>query len=161
MPGKGLLRCAVFKGSIYLQDGEEVLHNKASGIVTGVSVNKDIIDMGGGDGTDILRGGSGADKFLFDSAPGAGNVDVIDDFSVAEDFILLERDFFVSPPYGELASNGFVIGTAAKDTATRVIYDDATGKLFFDEDGTGAKDAVQIAILDAHLALKASHFFIV
>ena len=62
---------------------------------------------------------------------------------------------------GALNANAFVTGTAAQDADDRIIYDSATGKLFFDADGSGAGAAVLFATLDAGLALTASDFTVI
>ncbi len=60
-----------------------------------------------------------------------------------------------------LSSKAFVFGAVAADSSDRIIYDDATGALYFDADGSGAGAQVQFAQLDAHLALTNRDFLIV
>jgi Ca2+-binding RTX toxin-like protein len=48
---------------------------------------------------------------------------------------------------GTLLETQFVLGTAAADTSDRFIYNQSTGALFFDIDGTGATAKIQIATL--------------
>ncbi len=45
----------------------------------------------GGAGRDLLTGGAGADAFVFNAAPGAGQVDRVADFVAADDTIWLDR----------------------------------------------------------------------
>jgi Ca2+-binding RTX toxin-like protein len=63
---------------------------------------------------------------------------------------------------GALSAAAFdVVGVAPAATAsTRITYDQATGVLSYDADGTGAGAAVQIAIVGTttHPALTASDF---
>ncbi|MFZ1483225.1 MAG: S8 family serine peptidase, partial [Paracoccaceae bacterium] len=47
-------------------------------------------------GNDTLLGGAGADTFVFDSALGAGNVDAISGYVVADDIIHLEHAIFTA-----------------------------------------------------------------
>ena len=99
---------------------------------------------------------------MFDSAPGVGNVDTITDFSTVYDRIGLENAVFTAfAAAGNLASSAFVKGTKAADASDRVIYDSATGKVFYDSDGTGAAAAVHIATLGTGLNVTYQDFFIV
>ena len=61
---------------------------------------------------------------------------------------------------GALQPKRFVVGTQAGDADDRLIYDDATGKLFFDADGTGAGEKQLIARLSGAPALSAGDFFV-
>ncbi|WP_028105015.1 beta strand repeat-containing protein [Pseudoduganella violaceinigra] len=115
----------------------------------------------GGTGADILTGGADNDTFVFDTAPNA--VDSITDFnasgSVASgDTIELSAAVFTalaSTAGNTLAASEFAAldGGAASDVvggAVRVIYDSATGNLYYDSDGLGAANRT----LMAHLALE-------
>lgn len=112
----------------------------------------------GGAGNDRLEGGLGADTFVFNAPVGAGNIDTINDFNVADDVIHLSRATF-NVGAGTLAAGAFVIGSAAADTDDRIIYNSTTGALLYDADGNGAGAAVQIATLATGLALTNDDFF--
>lgn len=101
----------------------------------------------GGLGADKLSGGSGVDHFVFDSVPGAGNVDELIGFNVGTDKIVLDHSIFSSMGPGQLGASAFVAGTAALDGQDRVIYDHTTGNLFYDDDGTGPHSQVLLAHL--------------
>ena len=105
----------------------------------------------GGSGNDILTGGSGADRFFFDTGLDAGsNVDRITDFSAPDDTIQLDRTVFTAiVTNGTLASAAFFTGTTAHDADDRIIYDAATGRIFYDSDGTGAAAPVLFAEVGA------------
>ena len=117
--------------------------------------------LDGKGGNDILQGLNGGDLFAFTTTLGSGNVDTIVDFSVVDDRILLENAVFTGLGGGDLASGAFVIGAAAQDADDRIIYDSATGALYFDADGNGAGAAVQFAMLSTGLALTASDFLVI
>ncbi|MGF9758344.1 hypothetical protein AAII07_24385 [Microvirga sp. 0TCS3.31] len=52
------------------------------------------------------------------------------------------------------------IGKSAKDADDRLVYDKATGALYYDADGNGAGEAIQFAQLKAGAALSADCFII-
>ena len=115
----------------------------------------------GGGGADILTGGAGADRFVFDTALAADNVDDIRDFTVGTDLLLLDDDVFTALKAGRLGEGRFHAGAAAHDADDRLIFDAKTESLFYDADGTGAGAQVKIATLDKVAALSASDFLIV
>jgi len=118
--------------------------------------------IAGGDGRDELFGGGGTDRFLFDTAPNAAsNMDVVTDFNVTDDTIVLENAVFTALAAGPLAADRFVVGTAALDGNDNVIYNAANGALLYDADGNGAGAAVQFAQAAAGLALTANDFLVV
>ena len=54
----------------------------------------------------------------------------------------------------------FWIGAGAHDSGDRVVYNSDNGKLYFDADGSGHKQAVLIAILKNNLMLSHKDFII-
>jgi Ca2+-binding RTX toxin-like protein len=120
--------------------------------------------INGGDGDDEMTGLGGQDSFLFNTALSEDfNIDVITDFNVADDTIRLDDDIFTS---GLLAGNSvagsqFVIGAAALDAGDRIMYNSATGAVYYDSDGTGAAAQIQFAQLSPGLALTNSDFLVV
>ena len=112
--------------------------NASGNIVRGNNGNNVI---GGGDGDDELTGLGGQDSFLFDTPLDAAvNLDVITDFNVADDTILLDQTIFSSSlGLGNISAGEFVIGAAAQDANDRIIYDNTTGALFYDSDGARRK----------------------
>lgn len=118
--------------------------------------------LDGGAGSDILVGGAGADRFVFDTALGPTNIDLIKDFNAGEDKILLENAIFKSlKQTGTLAASAFTIGTAAADASDRIIYDDHTGAVYYDSDGTGSAAAVQFATIGVGLHLTQLNFQVI
>jgi Ca2+-binding RTX toxin-like protein len=118
--------------------------------------------LNGGAGNDALTGGGGADQFLFNTAlDGSNNVDALLDFTIGVDRIELENGVFVGLAEGALAPGAFAHGTVAADADDRIIYDDPSGRLFFDADGVGGVAAVEFAQVHDNLALSASDFHVV
>jgi serralysin len=116
--------------------------------------------LDGGLGRDELTGGSGRDVFVFTTNL-KGNVDVITDFSSADDTIHLSKAIFSKMAKGVLKQSAFFSGTKAKDANDRIGYDKSTGDLFYDADGTGARyAAVKFAHLDPFTTIKAGDFWI-
>ncbi len=103
--------------------------------------------LNGKDGADTLTGGDGQDSYAFDTALGAGNIDVITSFVVADDTIVLDDAIFTALPPGALAAGAFTTGAAAADADDRIIWNDVTNQLFYDEDGLGGVAAIQFATI--------------
>jgi VCBS repeat-containing protein len=116
--------------------------------------------ISGGGASDRLIGGGGADLFQFRTPLGGGNVDSLPDFVSGQDRIALDHAVFANLPGGSLA-NAFVLGTGAQDADDRIVYDQATGALWYDADGNGAGQAIQFASLAAGTPLTASDFLVV
>jgi Ca2+-binding RTX toxin-like protein len=120
--------------------------------------------LAGGLGNDTLDGGLGADRFVFATAPGAGNVDQLLGFVSGTDKILLDDDAFLgltgTAAGAALAAGAFTLGTAATLAAHRVIYDQATGTLRHDADGLGGDAAVAFATLTPGTLVAAGDFLI-
>lgn len=116
----------------------------------------------GGAGNDKLSGNSGWDTFVFNTKLSKlTNVDTITDFNVADDTIYLENAIFTKlTATGTLNSDSFRIGTKAADRSDHIIYNKATGELFYDADGSGASAAVLFAKLAKGLALTANDFIV-
>ncbi len=90
----------------------------------------------GGPGSDVMTGGKGADIFKLDSLSTA---DKITDFSkvhgdsISLDVAVFPNQNFVAVKKLALAKNG-----------ERVVYEKATGRLFYDADGAGSGAAAQL-----------------
>jgi Ca2+-binding RTX toxin-like protein len=115
----------------------------------------------GGDGNDTLTGGTGGDRFTFTAAN--QGIDRIMDFSVVNDTIAVSATGFA----GALVANAaitaaqFVIGANATSTSQRFIYNNTTGGLFFDVDGTGVTAKTQIATFSTGLAMTNNDIFVI
>ncbi len=95
----------------------------------------------GGLGNDTLTGLNGADTFVFNTALNAAtNHDTITDFNVAADTIQLENAIFtLLTVAGTLAAGLFKdLSLAAQDANDIIVYNRATGDLFYDTNGLTA-----------------------
>ena len=115
----------------------------------------------GGIGADRLTGGAGTDSFVFTTK--SEGKDTITDFRIVDDTLVVSRSGFG----GGLTANAaitrsqFTIGAAASDSSDRFIYNQASGVLLFDADGTGASAQVQLAQLSTGLAMTNNDIFVI
>jgi serralysin len=118
--------------------------------------------LNGGAGNDVISGFGGSDIFLFNTAlNAAANMDVIKDFTAADDTIFLHSAVFNGLGLGALAAGAFNTGSAASQTDDRIIYNTATGALLFDADGSGGAAAIQFALLSGHPSVTAADFVVI
>jgi Ca2+-binding RTX toxin-like protein len=110
----------------------------------------------GGAGADALTGGAGADTFVI-ATP--GEADTIADFEAGIDTIELAGAAFGAAA-GALDPDAFHAGAAAEDAEDRIVYDQATGQLWFDADGAGAASPVLLAVVANRAALAHTDFLI-
>jgi serralysin len=112
----------------------------------------------GGVGNDEMWGGAGYDMFVFKTAlNGTANVDQIRDFEIRKDVIVLHPTVFAG--FGSTVS--LAQGTSATAWQAQIIYDSATGDLFYDADGLGQAAQIKFAAMSPGLALAQSDFWIV
>lgn len=102
--------------------------------------------LNGKGGVDFLRGNGGADVFVFDQKPGAAHADRIKDFTSGTDRIALQADVF-GLASGGLKAAQFARHDGPQTAQTRVIYNEKTGWLSYDPDGTGGAAALPFARL--------------
>lgn len=100
----------------------------------------------GREGNDTLAGGSGDDSFVFATAlDGSRNVDTILDFGARtgnDDRFYLSDLVFLDLSKGTLASaqlKNLDVGTV--DATDRILYDQESGRLSYDQDGSGVRYA--------------------
>jgi Ca2+-binding RTX toxin-like protein len=122
----------------------------------------------GGLGNDRLTGNAGKDIFVFNTKTNKKtNVDTIKDFVVKDDSIWLDNAVFTKAGKGseekpgKLSKTMFWTGKAAHDSSDRIIYDKASGALYYDQDGTGRAAQVKIATLKKGLSLTEKDFFVI
>jgi serralysin len=114
----------------------------------------------GGLGNDILKGGADDDVFLFDSALRPANVDRIVGFEIAGDSIALDDAILRGLTGGTLNAAAFSLATAT-GSAAQVVYDHATGGLYFDSNGMAAGGSTRFATVAGAPALDHSFFTVV
>jgi Ca2+-binding RTX toxin-like protein len=118
----------------------------------------------GGLGNDTLTGGLGIDSFVLNATLGTTNIDTILDFVHLTDKIQLENLIFTQLSIaGTLNAANFKSGAAA-DANDYILYDTASGRLYYDSDGNGAAVATQIALIGtsfSHAALTAADFTVI
>jgi len=153
--------------------------------LTGNELNQTIIGTAGGDtiwggaGNDTLRGDGGNDTFGF-AQSGSGNVDTLADFAPGDLIGLFTGNVdggFSTQSFSGLTAvraadattgvtagtanfdqNEFVNGTTATEAHAQVLYNQATGQVFYDADGTGAGAAVLFAQLAPNTGLGFNDF---
>lgn len=140
--------------------GTEAFTLRGNEFAQTVAGNEGANTIDGGGNMDTLVGGGGADVFAFTSGLSALNVDMIRDFG-GGDRIGLSSGVFAAATDGGIGAGEFVIGTAAQDADDRLVYDQASGRLFYDADGNGATAGVLFAQLAAGTVLAATDFVVV
>jgi serralysin len=142
-------------------DAIDLTGNASGNIVRG---NSGANFLNGGDGNDELTGLGGNDVFVFNTALNAAtNVDVITDFDPSDEYIYIDNAIFSNlgaEPDHFILSTEFQVGAAAGDSDDHIIYDDTTGAIFYDSDGTGAAAQVQFAWVDPGLSLAHDNFHV-
>ena len=88
-------------------------------------------------------------------------------FSHKDDTIWLENKYFKGTGSGTLTkplkmkADALFLGKTAHDSSDRILYDKASGGLFYDSDGSGSHAAVKIATLTNKPALSLSDFYVI
>jgi Ca2+-binding RTX toxin-like protein len=153
---------------LFGHNGNDQLYGLADGDYLSGGEGHDILV--GGAGSDWLTGGNGSDQFRFDTALGAGNVDIVNDFTKGQDLLVLSRSVFTAFGPGTpgattilayAAAYAFTTGAGATSTSHKIVYNSATGDLFYDADGTGAMAQVKFAMVGKGLALSANDFMLI
>lgn len=118
----------------------------------------------GGAGVDRLTGGADQDNFILSRA--AGSRDVITDFTVGTDKLVISAAEFGgglqagnSLEFGQVLTGDGPATTPAGQGA--FVYNNATGSLMWDVDGTGGAAGTQVATISRFLGLSTSDFEIV
>jgi Ca2+-binding RTX toxin-like protein len=146
--------------------GNDILAGGAGGDVLAGGANDDTLS--GGTGSDRLDGGLGNDLFVFDTAVNGVDIDTVVSFAGAGiaggDALHLDDAVFTALSPGALSALAFESGTTGLATAatTRIVYDTASGALYYDADGNAAgAAALQFAtLLSKPAGLSAGDFLV-
>lgn len=151
------------------RDNDKLTGDSKSNLIDGANGN-DTIKGGKSNDTlsgsfdkDKLEGGDGRDWFVFREDPGAFNADKITDYSRGQDKIVLDSRVFEAIGTKLTASELYATLGAreAHDSNDHIIYDNRTGKLYYDPDGLGGQHSQLFATLTNHVGLTASDFIVI
>ena len=128
---------------------------------------KDTIN--GGLDNDTLIGGRDGDTFVFDSTLGSKNVDAIYDFTPRSvdiydpDKIALKNSIFRALGGNLTDDELYIVSSNPQDQNDFLIYDQVTGKLFYDADANGKDPWIQFALIGTipHPIITAADFTII
>lgn len=122
--------------------------------------------INGGAGHDILTGGKGSDVFVFKVFT-SDDSDTITDFKVGTelepgDFIGIDGYYLTAFSNGQFTDDEFTTGKHAHDANDYLIYNNHTGKLFYDADGKGGEQQHLLATFEhkPHLDANSFHVFV-
>jgi Ca2+-binding RTX toxin-like protein len=154
------------KGGVGNGLDNRMVGNQLANSLSGGGGDDDLLGGGGNDnlqgktGNDTLQGGSGADAFTFANS-GLANADVISDFGNGSDSVRLSHAAFDAlGAAGRMSTDDARFYAAAgaaggHDASDRIVYDSASGQLYYDADGSGPDSAQPVATLTGHPALTA------
>lgn len=155
--------------TLYGSRGNDILYGGADNDVLFGNADNDMLAGGGGD--DTMHGGSGRDTFALNASNFADNlngVDTIVDFLSGVDKIAMYIELHQPGTNFVLSSGGTYqpttdelvqgAGAVALDANDRFIFDTDTGALYFDSDGNGSGEAVQLAIFQGVTQLSVDDF---
>jgi Ca2+-binding RTX toxin-like protein len=91
--------------------------------------------LNGGTGSDTLTGSGGSDTFVFSSALGATNIDIVTDFNSGSDHVsLLKAGVFANLAGSSGGTLGLDFNTTGQ-TGGHIVYDAGSGNLYYDANG--------------------------
>jgi Ca2+-binding RTX toxin-like protein len=142
--------------------GTTAIDGSGNGVANTIVGNAGANGIDGKGGLDMLTGGSGADTFVFSSKLDAAvNFATITDFEHGVDRIALDDRYFKAVGTGGVLDEQFFTFSAPATRDQHLIYDQATGLLSYDSDGSGAKAAVAFAQVTPGTVLDHHDFLIV
>ncbi len=134
-------------------------------VLSGLGGDDNLYGLGGDDtllggyGDDRLVGGAGADRFVFLSTPING-CDLIVDFTHGVDQLQFTGAAYGFAPGHALTEAEFTVGTVAFGAVAQFVWDPIGRRLYFDADGEGAGEAVEIAAISNGDAVAKEDFVI-
>jgi len=157
--------------------GQRIDGNDGNNILQGAGGNDTVVGYAGNDsvrgdagqdmlygntGNDVLIGGTEVDYFIFNTAPNAAtNRDTVMDFVHGGDkFWLDNAQFVLLGGAGALNPDFFRLGATALDANDYIVYNNATGALYYDNNGSAAGAAVEFATLATKPILSAGDFVV-
>jgi Ca2+-binding RTX toxin-like protein len=155
-------------GSATLTSVERVIGAEFADRLSGSSAAERFEGRAGNDtlsglgGNDTLIGGTEQDTFVFASAPGSGNVDLVTDFLSATDKLSFDNSVFTAIGGAGNFSAGdarFAAGagfTSGRDSSDRIVYNTTNGNLYYDADGSSAGASQLVATLQGTPTLVAT-----
>ena len=145
---------------------DRLVGNDSNNVLTGgggadtLIGNKGDDTLIGGPGVDTLNGGAGKDVVVYQSVNDFG--DTIQGFNVSDDTLRFSASGLTGLTAGQqlVAGTTFIANTAPTATVATAtfLYDTNDHNLLFDDDGTGAHAAAQVAHFDTAVNLKADDF---
>ena len=148
---------AVIENATGGSGNDKLVGNQWANVLSG-GPGDDRIDSG--KGPDILTGGPGIDAFVFSAKPGKGR-DTITDLEPGVDIIRLDKDAFARiGGKGTLKDGKFHVGSEAHDKNDRIVYDDQSGDLIHDRNGSGHGKAKVFAVVDPGLDIDHGMFIV-
>ncbi|WP_201832614.1 calcium-binding protein [Microvirga zambiensis] len=146
--------------------GKGAFNLKGNGFDNIIEGNASSNTLNGAGGADVLKGGRGRDTFVFNTKLSKSKVDKIVDFRVHDDTFQLSRTIFKKltfedkGKYKVLSEASFCKARKAQDADDRIVYDNRSGRLYYDEDGNGHIKPVLFARLAKGLKLTEADFWV-
>lgn len=154
----------LFMQNVFTRDGDPTnlngIGNGLGNTIVGTPYANTIV---GREGNDVLKGQAGDDTFVFDRDIGPNNVDRIIDFEVNGDDDTLKFKATAlggGVGAGVLSADDFATGTAAADASDRFIFDQASGQLWYDADGSGVGAQVLVSTFEQNAVVDADDILI-
>ncbi|MHC5192279.1 calcium-binding protein [Pseudomonas frederiksbergensis] len=140
--------------TIFGAGGNDSLNGLAGNDSIDAQAGNDTLD--GGTGDDTLTGGVGNDIFRFSTAPGAGNLDSVSDFTQGQDVLALNSTQFdlQGQAVADVLAN--VSGSQTEQVGAYLVFNQNNQTLYYDADGAANGNSVAVVTLVGVASLAAS-----